>query len=56
MPVSTDFEIVEDNKSIGWIRVKPNAILWSKGTHSWHSVTVEQFAKFAKNKGKKVAK
>ncbi len=41
--VSTDFEIVENGKTVGWIRVKPSGVLWSpKGKHSWHRVPIKK--------------
>lgn len=49
--VSADFEITENGKSVGWIRVKPSAILWGSRKHTWQRVAIEQFAKFAKRKG-----
>ncbi len=51
--VSEDFDIVEDSKVVGSIRLKPSGILWkAKGKHSWKGVSVEQFADFADASGK----
>jgi len=48
-----DFEIVEEGKKIGEIRVKPSGILWkAKGKHDWMGVTIEQFSEFAEENGK----
>jgi hypothetical protein len=56
-PVSSDFEIIENGKTVCWIRVRPSGILWSqKGGHSWQRVTIERFAAFARKKGEKVKK
>lgn len=56
-PKSQDFEIFEDGKVIGQLRIKPNNLLWSpKGAHSWYGVTLEQFAEFVVTKGKKQEK
>jgi hypothetical protein len=56
-PVSRDFEIIDNEKTVCWIRVKPSGILWSqKGKQSWHGVSIEAFAKFAKKHGKKQEK
>ncbi|SER56822.1 hypothetical protein SAMN05216548_1268 [Faunimonas pinastri] len=49
---SEDFEILEDGKKIGTVRVKASGLLWSpKGKHSWFRVSVEQFAEFAEESG-----
>ena len=53
-PDSEDFEIMEDNKKAGTIRIKPSGILWKpKGKQSFFGVTVEEFAEFAEQNGKK---
>lgn len=57
--VSEDFVIMEEgNGKVGTIRIKPSGILWKpKGKSAkWFSVTVEEFAKFAKKKNKTVEK
>lgn len=55
--ISSDFEIVENGATVGWIRIKPSGVLWSpKGKHSWHGVAIDQFARFAKRKGKLLKK
>jgi hypothetical protein len=33
-PVSRDFEIIENEKTVCWIRVKPSGILWSQKGYS----------------------
>lgn len=56
-PKSQDFEIVDDGSVVGAIRVKPNAILWSpKGLHSWYTVKLDDFGKFAEANGRKSKK
>jgi hypothetical protein len=56
-PLFEDFEIQEDAKAVGTIRIKPSGILWSpKGKHDWYGVSVEQFAEFAEANGKKQKK
>lgn len=57
LPKFQDFEIVEDGAVAGTIRVKASGVLWSpKGGHSWYGVTLQKFAEFAEQNGKKQAK
>jgi hypothetical protein len=50
--VSEDFEISEDGKKVGTLRVKPNGILWKdKGQHSWKKLTIEQISDLARKHG-----
>ena len=57
-----DFDIMEPNANgkesvVGTVRVKPSGILWrSKGKHTFFGVSVEQFAEFAEQNGKKQVK
>lgn len=56
-PKSQDFTIRDDDGVIGHIRVKPNAVAWkSKSQQTWDQVSIDQLAKFAAEKGKKVDK
>jgi hypothetical protein len=53
-----DFKILSDEGTVvGWVRIKPSGLLWSKkGGHDWHGVTLDAFAQFAIENGKKQAK
>lgn len=52
--VSQDFEIIEVGKKIGSLRVKPNSISWKpKSGQIWYNVTLDSFALFAEENGKK---
>ena len=53
-PKHEDFGVLSvSNEVVGHIRIKPSGILWCpKGKHSWHGVTLEQFAEFAVANGK----
>jgi hypothetical protein len=49
-----DFEIVNENRVVGNIRIKPSGILWKpKNSHVWFRVDLETFATFMKEKGSK---
>lgn len=53
-----DFEIVDaETKVVGHIRVKPSGVLWapSNGKH-WYGVSLEKFAAFMEEHGKKQRK
>jgi hypothetical protein len=56
--VASDFEIVNNGATVGWIRVKPSGVLWGpKGKHNiWHRLDIEQFAKLAKKHGTSIKK
>ena len=48
-----DFTIVEDGQVFGEVRLKPSGILWHpKGKQSWHGVSIEAFADFARQTGR----
>jgi hypothetical protein len=53
-----DFEIVDaDFKVVGHIRVKPSGVLWSPSNGKvWHGVSLQRFAAFMEEKGKKQRK
>ena len=53
-----DHEIVdEDNRVVGHIRVKPSSVLWSpKDGKNWYGVSLEAFAKYIEENGKKQKK
>ena len=52
-----DFNIYENNKKVGTVRVKPSGILWKPtGKQTWYRVSVEQFADFAIEYGKQQKK
>ncbi len=56
-PVSEDFEIMEDGKKFGTLRVKPSTLLWkAKGDHSWVGVTIEAFSDWIAKHGKQMDK
>jgi hypothetical protein len=50
-----DFEIViDDNKVVGHIRVKPSGVLWAPANAKvWYGVSLNEFATFMKERGKK---
>ena len=54
-PQYQDFTIKDKNGTVGHLRIKPNAILW-KGKHQqkFYQVTLDEFGKFAEEKGKQV--
>ena len=42
---------------VGEVRLKASGISWRpKGSHSWHRVTLEQFAEYAVKNGRKQTK
>jgi hypothetical protein len=44
--------LAKDGTVVGMVRIKPSGLLWCpKGKHSWHRVTLEQFAQFAVEHG-----
>lgn len=53
-----DFEIVDGNeKVVGHVRVKPSGVLWAPAnSHVWHGVSLDVFADFMQNNGKKQGK
>jgi hypothetical protein len=53
-----DFEIVDSNtKVVGHIRVKPSGVLWSPSNgKDWYGVSLEKFATFMEQEGKKQRK
>ena len=53
-----DFEIVDGKKrTVGHVRVKPSGILWAaKDWKVWYGVSLNQFASFAREEGKKQKK
>lgn len=54
---SEDFSILDDGRKFGEIRIKPNAVLWkARNKQTWKSVTIEQFAEFAEEKGRDTEK
>ena len=56
-PEFEDFEIRDAGKVVGWVRVKASGILWKpKGKHSWHRITIEEFAAHAEKPGTKQKK
>jgi len=50
-----DHTIVDaDGRVVGHIRVKPSGVLWSlRDGKVWYGLSLEQFARFAKESGKK---
>jgi hypothetical protein len=47
----------EDGTLIGVLRVKPSSLLWkASGRHQFRSVSMEQFAAWVEEQGKKAAK
>ena len=58
LPKYVDHKILdEDGKVVGDIRIKPSGILWSpKGEHYWYRLSLEDFAKYAVENGKKQKK
>jgi hypothetical protein len=57
MPVSQDYKIVEDDKVVGTIRIKPSTLMWkAKSARSWKGVTVEAFGTWAEKHGTDMAK
>ena len=56
-PKFEDFEIHDAGAVVGSVRVKASGILWKpKGKQSWYGVTIERFAAYAENEGKKQKK
>jgi hypothetical protein len=54
---SEDFEIVENNRKVGTVRIKPSGILWKpKGKQKWFGISVEDFSNFAEKQGKEQSK
>jgi hypothetical protein len=53
-----DHTIVDaDRKVVGHVRVKPSGILWSpRDGKIWYGVSLDDFARFAVEKGKKQSK
>jgi hypothetical protein len=53
-----DHEIVDDeNLVVGHIRVKPSGILWAPSNSKvWYGVTLEQFARWIEEDGKRQKK
>jgi hypothetical protein len=53
-----DHEIVDaEHRVVGHIRVKPSSVLWSpKNGKDWYGVSLEAFAEFLENNGKKQRK
>lgn len=53
-----DFTIVDENSlTVGHIRVKPSGILWSpSNAKKWYGVSLEKFAAFMEEKGKRKIK
>jgi hypothetical protein len=53
-----DFEIVDDdNRRVGFIRVKPSGILWApKGSQKWFGVSLKTFADYMEENGKQQTK
>ncbi len=53
-----DFEIVDEKeKVVGHIRVKPSGILWAAANaKGWRGVSLEEFAAFMEDKGKRQEK
>jgi hypothetical protein len=59
-PKHIEVKIHDENDTVvGTIRVKPNGILWkpkgAKGATPWFSLTLEEFADYAKKNGAKIA-
>ena len=51
---SVDFEIVEDDKKVAELRIKPNKVLIKgKGEQTFNAVGIEAFLEFAQEKGEK---
>ena len=57
-PKHEDHQVLDSaGKAVGEIRIKPSGIMWRpKGKHSWHRITLEQFAEFAVENGTKQSK
>jgi len=53
-----DFEIVDaDDKVVGHVRVKPSGVLWAPtNSHVWHVVSLDAFAQFMQQNGKRQKK
>jgi hypothetical protein len=53
-----DFTIVDDNgKFVGHIRVKPSGILWApSNSKKWYGVSLDTFAKFMEDNGRRQEK
>jgi hypothetical protein len=53
-----DFEIVDDdNRTVGHIRIKPSGVLWAPTEAKlWYGVTLDEFAKYMEEKGKRQEK
>lgn len=52
-----DFKIMEDDATVGTIRIKPSGLLWkARGKHSWLKVSIEDFAALAEDLDIKVKK
>lgn len=52
-PTSYDHEIGKagNGTKVGTVRIKASSILWKpKGAHSWHSVSLDEFAEWMKDK------
>ena len=51
---SYDFEIVNENRVVGKIRIKANSILWKpRSSQDWFRVDLDDFVTFMKDKGRK---
>jgi len=51
-PKYHQFEIVNDGRIVGTLRVKPAALLWKpKGARTWRGVDLEEFAKWIEAQG-----
>lgn len=56
-PQSQDFTILDQKATIGHLRVKPNAICWrAPNQQRYNQVSIDEFAKFAVENGKRVSK
>ena len=54
---SYDFGIVNENRVVGKIRIKPNGILWKpRSSQDWLGVDLESFASLMKKNGTKQKK
>ncbi len=54
LPNYYDFTIKDNGKVYGHVRVTPNGVAWKpSGAEFWQQVTLEQFASFCDEKGKR---
>ncbi len=53
-----DFKIVDDgNKVVGHIRIKPSGVHWArKNSKKWYGVSIDEFAAFMEEEGKRKSK